>query len=887
MNVNIQSPMFQYSIFLSKDAISCLEYLSDNQGNVIIFADSYDVGNNGSLNFYRISSADGKNIKIPIYSIPAQEWISVVLINEDQRQVLFEEEPSFDYEFDDLDLIRNRNLQNPYFTEKEEHKNYGIQSLSDVDNDDISPPISKQSNENQIFSPVINIQNVLPENYQQTFINPSDSSNNFDNATDSPTKETVNRVSLTDEQMNGLLSAIDKLTNLFVSQQQNFNRALEMQGQQIAIQGQHLLQIQPLIAKLSSNTNDSHENTNTNNLLENDSVKKNTNESSFKPSELQTLLKNIPKSVKPFMPNISSGINMNAMIESLGDKNTKNFNKEKINKPDSIPSVVIQDDHNKIDTQKTTSDNDINLLSDKSDVDNHQSVTQNTHEAQSDDSLLEDTMIAQDLSLSNEQDLAAFIEQSEDVSSDLPVSDDSLENRQNHEEPLDLNEEEEQALQSINSAIETEDLEKEDISHLVSAIEVIQNDEHEFTEELNDIVQETNELLHNKDILHFDKKPEIENEHYNPSGALEHDLVDEISKLSAQAEDILSRSDSYDEHSSQSFKNPHLDTLSYKEPHEKTSDGSNSDIQIEEELSNFSSNEDNKNNTNNIDSESENNDDLLDLLAMDNSGSNQQIDFEPIPENENEDEDETGDSGQNSSNLTPEISDDFDNDTHHQSTDTLSDNELSQEDQDIFSLLNSDDSNPLSNDVSEHNINKKESTNLDSISSKINSITTSSQKITNDDFSLDQLDNLEALIQPVSKKGKNKAIVDDSENQDEFVSSQVLSYVFSDLDEDEFFETDKFLAYFESNNLHKAFGKINKDKVIYLVCKLLKNKNASPSKFVRPSIQKKLKTIMPDVAKEHWTGSITNIMDVFDEEKLLEGVNEIDICVWFVKNNFF
>ena len=44
---------------------------------------------------------------------------------------------------------------------------------------------------------------------------------------------------------------------------------------------------------------------------------------------------------------------------------------------------------------------------------------------------------------------------------------------------------------------------------------------------------------------------------------------------------------------------------------------------------------------------------------------------------------------------------------------------------------------------------------------------------------------------------------------------------------------------------------------------------------------------MPDVAKEHWTGSISNIMDVFEEEKLLDGVNEIDICVWFVKNNFF
>lgn len=896
MNVNIQTPMFQYSVYLSKEAISCLEYLLDNQGNVIVFADSYDIGPTGSLNFYRISYSDGKNIKIPIYSVPSNCWISVVLVTEDQRQVLFEEDPSFEYEFDDLDFIRNRNLKNPLFQDNIEHNQSSFYS-------ETSDNITQNNHEtNSGIAPVINIQNILPENMgQQTVVNSNDNNNN-------------GRVSITDEQMNGLLSSIDKLTNLFVQQQSNFNLSLEIQGQQ-------LLQLQPLILKLLE-SNNVQSNTNINNENKENKENKNTLQQKSSPSlTLNDLLNNFPKSFSPLMPNLYSGTSLNLTSEAgTLPVEKKSIDTSKLNKPNNIDineQSISTQQNEKNDIEKINDNDNINQTNSSK----HQILDLNKEKASSIDELL--------FSLENEKshtEPTLDISKNDLIMEDIGLSDndDNDDNEENldiqsikhynsiedEEEKISKNEElsdEDLAvLNEINQAIPNEDLSENDIKNLVSAIDVIQTDEEDFANELKDIIDETNELINNKDVLHF--RENINN--YNPSGALENEEEQEdlLSRLSSQAENILSRKDEYSD----------------------------------KELLEFEKVNNNKPLVNDVQDE-EDNDELLYLFSSINNSS-QHVDFEPIPDDEDEDDNKgsEGESSHGSFSEETNIQNYTEENTNSSNVNNYGNNST---EMGIHAILDDDDddddeknehNNKIINDTSNNvdseqsssysfeeqlnamsqpdNIVEKDNSNYElSIEEQLNAMNNNAieddlslldeaiakksgkesfnfkPEKSEDDFSLDELDNLEALIEPPSKKTKTKTkfTADDSDNQDEFVSSQILSYVFSDLDEDTHFEVKDFLEYFEVNNLHKAFGKINKDRVIYLVCKLLKNKNASPSKFVRPSIQKKLKSIMPDVAKEHWTGSISNIMDVFEEEKLLDDVNEIDICVWFVKNNFF
>lgn len=901
MNVNIQTPMFQYSVYLNKEAISCLEYLLDNQGNVIVFADSYDVGPTGSLNFYRISSSEGKNIKIPIYSVPSHCWITVVLVTEDQRQVLFEEDPSFDYEFDDLDFIRNRSLKNPLFNDNQDEDNFSLPSIPNNTNSNGNSALNPQNISG--VAPVINIQNILPENMgQQTVVQ-------------QPLNQDTGRISITDEQMNGLLSSIDKLANLFVQQQNNFNMALELQGQQ-------LLQLQPIIAKIASASNipstpqKEVKPSNVSNVL-------NDNKS------LNELLKKIPKNISPLMPNLYSGnsFNLNEQVSSLSlDKkpiDTKKHSsaiqnnriqtstsiekteEDKQNhiletssiassitalNPESHPSIdtpeIYEDTHNhdnKLDIKHideydvaTTQPEILDLDTQKASTMEELLISLGHKEPNS--SIVDDTHNIDEqtdnTNLNEEINLNEATNKNEDKT--VPaISIDDI----NDDDDNELSDEDLAILNEINKSNSNDELADADIKNLVSAIDVIQSDENDFEDELKEIVNETNELINSKDVLHF---KETENT-YNPSGALEHE-EDMLSQLNAQAEDILSRKDEYLEKDLEVFEPNDVVTT----PQE-----------VETVTSNVSESKQTILNTD-TDNDDEDSDDLSNLLnTMDKSS--QEIEFEPIPDDDDEDSDEEDDSSSGSSgdstSLTPNISNDENPDIPTQENTTSNiDNTTDSDELDIYALLDSDNGSFNNSSGSNSDNNQPEPPQeedlsiLDEVIAKKSANTVTLQPSqTVDDFSLESLDDLEALIEPPSKKGKNKTklTVDDSDNQDEFVSSQILSYVFSDLDEDTAFEVDDFLKYFEQNNLHKAFGKITKDKTVYLVCKLLKNKNASPSKFVRAPIQKKLKTIMPDVAKEHWTGSISNIMDVFEEEKLLDGVNEIDICVWFVKNNFF
>lgn len=868
MNVNIQTPMFQYSVYLSKEAISCLEYFIDNKGNILVFADSYDIGPTGSLNFYRISVSDDKKIKIPIYSVPSQCWISVLLVTEDQRQVLFEEDPSFDYEFDDLDFIRNRNVRNPLFNDKEDEDdsfNPNNQSKNYINPEDgINNQNSNLNNGYGSNAPIINIQNILPETMgQQTIIQPSTLENS------APT----NRISITDEQMNGLLSSIDRLTNLFVQQQSNFNLALELQGQQ-------LLQLQPLVAKLAaSNLNPVSTSTNdlTTSHITND--EKNLLKKSLTPSgtgsnnnqSLKELLKNIPKTVPPLMPTLYSGnsLNLQSEISNLSVEkkgiDTSKFDKaHNINISHSVSSPSEQ----LSEVSSVESEDNVEHL-DEINNPEPRVLDLDKEKATNIDEILislendKNTQINEDLNNKYEeetnhpeQDDIHSIENNIKIDSNIDNSDSILEENniekapeQNNifnEDEDELSEEDLAILNEINQAIPIDDITDKDIKQLVSAIDVIQSDENDFEDELKEIVNETNELLNSKDVLHF--KESVDS--FNPSGALKNEEKieeDMLSQLSAQAEDILSKRDDYLDKEIEESSNS--SESRYEHDHKNKQD-----------ISNSQNNEDN--------------DDISGLLSI-MEHSSKEIEFEPIPEDD-EDEDEDKGSGSNEGNG---------------GTTTQSENhsKIENDELDIYALLEKEDKKESNNaNLTMDDLSLLDEAIANKKSNSQNSFTAQPAK-SEDDFSLESLDDLEALIEPPSKKNKGKAkfTVDDSDNQDEFVSSQILSYVFSDLDEDTSFEVDDFLTYFETNNLHKAFGKINNDKVVYLVCKLLKNKNASPSKFVRPAIQKKLKAIMPDVAKEHWTGSISNIMDVFEEEKLLDGVNEIDICVWFVKNNFF
>lgn len=811
MNVNIQTPMFQYSIFLSRDAISCLEYLSDNEGNVVIFADSYDIGPTGSLNFYRISSSEGKNIKIPIYSVPAKCWISVILINEDQRQVIFEEEPSFDYDFDDLDFIRNRNLKNPLFNEKEEFSSHT--KFSD-DNEEFTPPPPQYTNQPN-SAPVINIQNILPENMGIQQNNTS--------------IEEKNRVSMSDEQMNGLLSSIQQLTQLMVMQQQSFNTALELQGQ-------HLLQMQPVIEKLASTS------------FGNSSVNKtDAKKTTAVQDALENLFHNIPKNVKPLMPSLYSGIDVSNII-------SKNPDLDKMEVPDEPLGNHVKTSPTTLSENEVVQDKKTEIEEPFFNDGNNKSIE--LHDKASNiDELIASFETSNDDYEENEMDEILHDKTRNSIIDEKPAENNNSKDFEIETNPvLESNESNEK---NNLSDIHQENIVENDLMNLDNEDEIssfkkfindsendlISDEEHDYKNELEAIVNETQELMNNKDILQFNK-----HEIVSPSGALDLELQqeDQISKLSAEAEEILSRQDDY------------------------------SDDEIETEV---------------VKTEKEPSDELLDLL--DSVSSTDNVAFEPTPnENEDEDEDDEGktDSEQESGSSTESLDIyallDDKTDTYVEENPIIEDTETTSNDDSLENSKNElDDLSLLDNFLQTKQTEENTQPQNNLYAKTVEKVANKFKQ--EEEFNLYQLDKLESLIEPKNKKNRGKFHLEDSDNQDEFVSSQVLSYVFSDLEEDSWFEVDNFMQYFEENNLHKAFGKINKDKVIYLVCKLLKNKNASPSKFVRPAIQKKLKSIMPDVAKEHWTGSISNIMDVFEEEQLLDGVNEIDICVWFVKNNFF
>ena len=81
--------------------------------------------------------------------------------------------------------------------------------------------------------------------------------------------------------------------------------------------------------------------------------------------------------------------------------------------------------------------------------------------------------------------------------------------------------------------------------------------------------------------------------------------------------------------------------------------------------------------------------------------------------------------------------------------------------------------------------------------------------------------------------------------------------------------------------------KVKEEDVSWAVGNILKNRIATPQKFIVREAQRVLDMHAPGIIKRHWVGKMSPIMDILQEKDETRNISQIDLAVWLSLNGYF